>query len=66
MHTLILMEGGHKTRLADVSVSDVEHALRDARTDEHEFVYFQTETHGDNGIAVDPRKVVAVVRDRRD
>ncbi len=64
MNTFLLLEGGHRTYLAETSVGDTERALAAARTQGLEFVYFQPPNHEDNSIAIDPRKVVGVVADR--
>lgn len=62
---ILLMEGGHKTLLSCVSVTEAEQTITDARSRDFDFVYFQSNNHIANGFAVDPRKVVAVVANYR-
>lgn len=65
-YAMLLMEGGHKTTLAGISVGEAEQIVRDGRADEVEgeterMVYFQPDNRPANSVCVRPSAVVAIV-----
>lgn len=59
-NTLIQLDGGHST-VVQRNTSELTRIIEDGRLHE-EFVFIQSESHGDNGLVLDPWKVVALMR----
>lgn len=57
--TIIQFDGGHSTFL-ELPIGDVERAVTNGRLNEQELIYIQAPNKGDNGVVIDPRKVVAL------
>lgn len=64
--TIIKLDGGHST-VVRLSVSELAREIQEAR-EEHDAVnsvsllFLQSGQHGDNGLVIDPFKVVALIR----
>lgn len=63
--TIVLLDGGHSTFLKGHNPSEVAADIEEARLANFEFVWFQPADRDDNSVAVDPNKVIAVIRSQR-
>lgn len=61
MNTLVMLQGGHTTLVKGQAPHDIEHQLRQFDQTTKSRYYIQAENHGDNGLILDPRAVVALV-----
>lgn len=65
MNTLVMLQGGHTTLIAGATPQAIENELRGFNDVQppgsRRLFYLGSESHGDNGLIIDPGAVVALV-----